>query len=110
VTCGPIATRTSTTPSRRSPSSSLPNGVVWHVLDGYLNFTEDKTEWTGTDIAFDVSPEGNQTEVRFTHLGLVPEFECFRQLLKRVGLLHQEQLAGLYRHRSGAAQREGIRG
>ena len=51
--------------------------VVWHVLDGFLNFTEDKTEWTGTDIAFDLSPKGNQTEVRFTHLGLVPEFEYF---------------------------------
>jgi uncharacterized protein YndB with AHSA1/START domain len=51
--------------------------VVWHVLDGFLNFTEDKTEWTGTDMAFDVYPNGDRTEVRFTHLGLVPEFECF---------------------------------
>ena len=51
--------------------------VVWHVLDGFLNFTEDKTEWTGTDIAFDVSPNDDRTEVRFTHLGLVPESECF---------------------------------
>ena len=51
--------------------------VVWHVLDGYLNFTEDKTEWTGTDLAFDIVPKGDQTEVRFTHRGLVPEFECF---------------------------------
>jgi hypothetical protein len=51
--------------------------VAWHVLDGYLNFTEDKTEWTGTDITFDISKMGDQTEVRFTHVGLVPEFECF---------------------------------
>src|SRR5664280_2177589 len=39
--------------------------VVWHVLDGFLKFTEDKTEWTGTDIVLDISPKGNQTEVRF---------------------------------------------
>ena len=51
--------------------------VVWHVLDGYLDFTKDKTEWTGTDITFDISKMGDQTEVRFTHVGLVPEFECF---------------------------------
>ena len=51
--------------------------VVWHVVDGFLKFTDDKTEWTGTDIAFDISPKGDRTEVRFTHLGLVPEFECF---------------------------------
>ena len=51
--------------------------VVWHVEEGFLDFVEDKTEWTGTDITFDISPKDNQTEVRFTHLGLVPEFECF---------------------------------
>lgn len=51
--------------------------VVWHVLDGYLNFTEDKTEWTGTDIVFDITRTDAGTEVRFTHVGLVPQFECF---------------------------------
>jgi hypothetical protein len=51
--------------------------IAWHVLDGYLNFTEDKTEWTGTDMTFDISAKGDKTEVRFTHVGLVPEFECF---------------------------------
>jgi hypothetical protein len=51
--------------------------VVWHVLDGYLNFTQDKTEWKGTDIIFDISKKGDKTEVRFTHVGLVPESECY---------------------------------
>ena len=51
--------------------------VAWHVLDGYLNFVEDKEEWTGTDITFDITKEGDKTSVRFTHLGLVPGFECF---------------------------------
>jgi hypothetical protein len=51
--------------------------VAWHVLDGFLNFTEDKTEWTGTDITFDISKNGDQTEVHFTHVGLVPAYECF---------------------------------
>jgi hypothetical protein len=51
--------------------------VVWHVLDGYLSFVDDKTEWTGTDIIFDIVPKAAQTEVRFTHLGLVPAYECF---------------------------------
>lgn len=51
--------------------------IVWEVLDGYLNFVEDKTEWKGTKITFDIDQKGGQTEVRFTHLGLVPDFECF---------------------------------
>lgn len=51
--------------------------VVWHVIDAQLNFTQDKTEWRGTDITFEITPKGDQTEIRFTHVGLVPEFECF---------------------------------
>jgi hypothetical protein len=51
--------------------------VAWHVVDGYLQFVNDKTEWTGTDITFDISPRRSGTELRFTHVGLVPQYECF---------------------------------
>ena len=51
--------------------------VVWLVLDSYLNFIEDKTEWNGTRIAFEIARKGDKTEVRFAHLGLVPEVECY---------------------------------
>jgi len=51
--------------------------VVWLITDSQLNFTEDKTEWTGTKISFDISEKDNKTEVRFTHNGLVPHFECY---------------------------------
>jgi len=53
--------------------------VVWLVLDGGPNFVKDKTEWKGTEIVFEISQKGDKTEVRFTHLGLVPEFECFSE-------------------------------
>jgi hypothetical protein len=51
--------------------------VVWLVLDSYLQFVEDKTEWNGTTISFEVGETGGKTEVRFTHVGLVPDYECF---------------------------------
>jgi Activator of Hsp90 ATPase homolog 1-like protein len=51
--------------------------VVWRVLDNYFNFIEDQSEWKGTEISFEISRKGNKTEVRFTHLGLVPKYECF---------------------------------
>jgi hypothetical protein len=51
--------------------------VVWHVLENRFNFTKDKNEWKGTDIIFEVSKKDNETEIRFTHHGLVPEYECF---------------------------------
>ncbi len=51
--------------------------VVWRVLDNYFNFTRDKSEWKGTKISFDIAELGSKTQIRFTHLGLVPEYECF---------------------------------
>jgi hypothetical protein len=53
--------------------------VVWHVTDAYLSFVKDTAEWTGTDIVFDITSSGSQTELRFTHVGLVPEVECYDQ-------------------------------
>jgi len=51
--------------------------IVWHVLDSHLSFVKDKNEWNDTDIVFDISEEQDKTEVRFTHLGLVPLYECY---------------------------------
>jgi hypothetical protein len=51
--------------------------VVWHVTSSRLNFVRDTTEWDGTDIVFEIAKKGDKTEVRFTHIGLVPSIECY---------------------------------
>jgi hypothetical protein len=51
--------------------------VVWLVLDSYLSFIEDKREWNGTKVTFEIARKGDKTEVRFTHMGLVPDHECY---------------------------------
>ncbi len=51
--------------------------VVWTVLDSYLSFVEDKTEWNGTKVIFEIIQKWGKTKVRFTHQGLTSQVECF---------------------------------
>jgi hypothetical protein len=51
--------------------------VVWHVSEATLNFVKDKDEWNGTDVVFEIGQKNGKTELRFTHVGLVPAFECY---------------------------------
>jgi len=49
--------------------------------DSRIDFVRDKSEWDGTDIVFEITskrhPSGDKTEIRFTHVGLVPTIECY---------------------------------
>ena len=51
--------------------------VVWHILDSHINFVKDKAEWKGTDIVFEITKKDDKTQLRFTHVGLVPAIECY---------------------------------
>jgi hypothetical protein len=61
--------------------------VVWHVSDANLTFVKDKSEWKGTDIVFEIAKKGDKTELRFTHRGLIPDFECHEACSNAWGLL-----------------------
>ena len=52
--------------------------VVWLVLDNYFSFIKDETEWVGTKVIFEIVEKDGKTQLRFTHYGLTPQYECYQ--------------------------------
>jgi hypothetical protein len=69
--------------------------VVWHVLDAKINFVKDKAEWNGTDVVFEITKKGGKTELRFTHIGLVPAIECYGKCSGAWGFYINDSLRNL---------------
>jgi hypothetical protein len=52
--------------------------IVWEVIDCYKHWLKDKKEWKGTTIIWKISAAENETQINFTHIGLVPGVECYK--------------------------------
>lgn len=82
--------------SRQKVTELIPGKrIVWLVTDSNLGFTENKSEWTGTRIIFDITETNGNTEIRFTHEGLVPSFECYSDCSNGWTMLVQQSLQNL---------------
>ncbi len=51
--------------------------IVWLVTDCHMPWYNDKKEWTGTRMSFDLNEHENATDITFTHEGLTPVSECY---------------------------------
>jgi hypothetical protein len=52
--------------------------LVYQVMENEFNFIKDQSEWVNTKLIFDIIKKENVTEIRFTHEGLVPAYECYQ--------------------------------
>jgi hypothetical protein len=73
----PISWRRASRYARISPLVSRSRTFGCGGVNAEEVFEAIKREWTGTQLRFEISRNRNETEVRFTHAGLVQESECF---------------------------------
>ncbi len=52
--------------------------AVWLVTDCNMPWYSDKTEWTNTRLIFDADENNGETTLKFTHEGLTPNVECYK--------------------------------
>ena len=53
--------------------------VVWNVENSLIAVLglNNQTEWIGTSIVWQITPQESNTELQLTHIGLNPRVECF---------------------------------
>jgi hypothetical protein len=69
--------------------------IVWRVNDCNMPWLHNKKEWTGTEVVWQIAEKDGQTEVLMTHIGLVPEIECYGACEKGWNYFIQESLLKL---------------
>lgn len=84
--------------------------VIWFVTDCNLGFIEDKKEWKGTRIVFDISSNGAETTVTMTHVGLRPSVECYGVCETGWNFYILESLQNLLKDNRGFPDQRGKRG
>jgi hypothetical protein len=51
--------------------------IEWEVTDCFLPWLTDKTEWKNNYLIWELSAQKDSTQIDFTHVGLIPEIECY---------------------------------
>jgi hypothetical protein len=68
------------------------NRIVWEVIDASQTWVRNPCEWKGTRIVWEIKQEKGGVTIDMTHIGLVPELECFDRCTKGWNFLNQESL------------------
>jgi hypothetical protein len=75
--------------------------IVWQVTDCNLHFIPNKKEWNNTSVVWDVSAERELTSVRMTHVGLIPQHQCYQNCEQGWNFFVKESLLKLLTENKG---------
>lgn len=93
--------------STQKVTEFVPNKkIVWHVTESNLSFLKQKDEWTGTDVIFEITKKGDKTQLRFTHVGLTPDVECYDACFEGWGYYIKKSLKSLIKTGEGKTNPE----
>jgi hypothetical protein len=93
--------------SRQKLTALIPGKrIVWLVTESHLNFIKNTSEWTGTEISFELSALDDKTQIRFTHRGLEPSIECYGDCSKGWNYYLQQSLLPRINTGKGAPHRK----
>jgi hypothetical protein len=80
--------------------------IVWRVVDSHVPWVKNKGEWTGTKVIWEASQDRGTTRIGMTHVGLVPQVECYEQCEAGWNFFVGESLRQLLNENSGMPDRE----
>ena len=79
--------------------------IVWHVIDNYKHWLQyNKREWLDTTMIWEISAAGSETQISFTHIGLVPGIECYNGCENAWNFYLKESLFKLLTENKGIPQ------
>lgn len=82
--------------SRQKLIEVIPNKkIVWLITEGELSFIDQKDEWVGTKVIFDILEKDGKTELVFTHEGLTPETACYDSCTQGWSMYLEDKLTPL---------------
>jgi hypothetical protein len=75
---------------------AIPNKkIVWYVTDCLLPWLKDKKEWNDTKVVFEISENSGEIRIDMTHVGLMPEIECYENSKKGWDFFFRQSLLRL---------------
>jgi hypothetical protein len=80
--------------------------IVWLVTDCNKHWLKDKKEWKGTKMNWDISTTNGETQITFTHIGLINGLECYNGCEKAWNFYINESLFKLLTEGKGQPEKK----